>query len=294
MNDILNQIYCWNTLDILKKLPSDFIDMWVTSPPYNKKENKKWWLVKNVKYDSVSDNKEEENYQNEQIEVLNELYRTIKEWWSFFYNHKTRWEKWNLIHPMDWLRKTKWIVRQEIIWDRMIAANIRWWRFWQIEERIYWLYKPKWNKIIWDELNSKHALLSSIWRFWPEKNSSHPAPFPIELPTRAIYSIMDEKKEGIIIDPYSWSWTTLVSAKALKHNYIWIDISEEYINFSKNRIENYHSEQNKINEELNKHFVRKTFKERKENGEYTWKFKQKNEIKKECLKTLFDVDLIEV
>ena len=42
---------------------------------------------------------------------------------------------------MDWLRKTKWTVKQEIIWDRVIAANIRGWRFWQVEERIYWLYK---------------------------------------------------------------------------------------------------------------------------------------------------------
>lgn len=274
-NFSLNNIYCWNTLDVLKIIPDNFIDMGITSPPYNKKENKKWWLVTNVKYDSVSDNKTEENYQEEQINVLNELYRTIKEWGSFFYNHKTRWENWILIHPMDWLRKTNWVVRQEIIWDRMIAANIRWWRFWQVEERIYWLYKPKWKKIIWDELNSKHALLTSIWRFWPEKNNPHPAPFPIELPTRAIYSIMDEKTGWIVIDPYSWSWTTLVSAKALKHNYIWIDISEEYINYSKNRIENFSREQNKINEELNKHFVKKTFKERKERWEFTWRFNKK-------------------
>jgi len=29
-----------------------------------------------------------------------------------------------MIHPMDWLRKTKWTIRQEIIWDRLIAATL--------------------------------------------------------------------------------------------------------------------------------------------------------------------------
>lgn len=104
--------------------------MGVTSPPYNKGENKKGWLVNHVKYNGASDKKNEEDYQQEQIQVLNELYRILKPGSSFFYNHKVRWEKGLILHPMDWLRKTKWHIRQEIIWDRMIAANIRCWRFW--------------------------------------------------------------------------------------------------------------------------------------------------------------------
>ena len=76
-----------------------------------------------------------------------------------------------MLHPIDWLRKTKWVIRQEIIWDRMIAANIRGWRFWQVDERIYWLYKPKNGNIIGEELL-------------------------ITLPARAIYSIMDEKRRA--------------------------------------------------------------------------------------------------
>ncbi|MGQ9644798.1 MAG: DNA-methyltransferase, partial [Ignavibacterium sp.] len=78
----------------------------------------------------------EDLYQKNQIEVLNEPFRVTKSGGSFFYDHKIRWERGKLFHPMDWLRKTKWTIRQEIIWDRMIAANIRGWRFWQVEERI--------------------------------------------------------------------------------------------------------------------------------------------------------------
>ncbi len=267
----LNRIIHGDALEILKQIPDNSIDMGVTSPPYNKGENKKGWLVDAVKYSGASDKLPEKLYQTIQIEVLNELFRVIKPGGSFFYNHKLRWERGIMLHPMDWLRKTKWIIRQEIIWDRMIAANIRGWRFWQVEERIYWLYKPKGKNLIGKELKPKHAKLTSIWRFPPEQKNPHPAPFPLALPIRAIYSIMDEQK-GIIIDPYCGSGTTLVAAKLLGHNFIGIEISKEYIEYAEKRLKNYKNEWQYAQEEIAKHIVEKTFKERKEKGEFTGRF----------------------
>lgn len=274
--EYLNKVICGDTLEVLRTLPGNFIDIGVTSPPYNKGENKKGWLVQNIKYNGASDKIPEDLYQKNQVAVLDEIFRLTKEGGSFFYNHKIRWERGKLLHPMDWLRKTKWVIRQEIIWDRMIAANIRGWRFWQVEERIYWLYKPKGNHLIGEELKPKHALLTSLWRFPPEKNNPHPAPFPLELPVRCIYSIMDEKKEGLVIDPYCGSGTTLVAAKLLGYNYIGIDISEEYCKFAEGRIKNYKNEEKFAREEIAKHIVVKTFKERKQNGEFTGKYCKRN------------------
>lgn len=261
-------IICGDTLKELKKLSSSSIDMGVTSPPYNKQENKKGWLVSNVKYDIASDKKTEHQYQQEQIAVLNELYRVIKPGGNFFYNHKIRWEKGIMLHPFSWISQTKWNIRQEIIWDRGIAANIRGWRFWQTEERIYWLYKPRHDKdLIGPELKSKHALCTSIWRIRPENKNTHPAPFPLEIPARCIISVMDKTK-GSIIDPYCGSGTTLVAAKLLGHNFVGIDISKEYCSSAKLRLENYQQEQLKIDKELSLHHVKETFKQRKERGLY--------------------------
>jgi len=81
-------------------------------------------------------------------------------------------------------------------------------------------------------------------------------------------SIMDDKKEGIIIDPYCGSGTTLVAAKILGYDYTGIDISEEYIKYSKQRLHNYEKEIQAAKEELTKHKVTKTFKERKALGEF--------------------------
>jgi len=263
----VDSVICGDALEHLRLLPDDSVDVGVTSPPYNKRENKKGWLVRNVVYSGATDNLPEDVYQDSQVAVLNELHRITKAGGSFFYNHKTRWESGHLLHPMDWLRKTKWVIRQEIIWDRMIAANIRGWRFWQVDERIYWLYKPAGRRMIGEELQSRHALLTSIWRFPPERNHRHPAAFPLALPLRAIFSAMDDRK-GVVIDPYCGSGTTLVAAKILGHHHIGIDSSEEYVAHARDRLANYEREIPIAQEELSKHVVNKTFEERKERGEF--------------------------
>jgi len=286
VSGFIDKVICGDTLETLKKIPDNSIDLGITSPPYNKREDKKGWLVDKITYKGATDNLPEEVYQETQIKVLNELYRIIKPGGSFFYNHKIRWEKGIMFHPMDWLRKTKWIIRQEIIWDRMIAANLRGWRFWQVEERIYWLYKPIGNNKIGKELKSRHALLTSIWRLLPENNNPHPAPFPIALPVRIIYSIFDEERGKLVIDPYCGSGTTLVAAKILGHHYLGIDISQEYTDYALKRLENYQFEIPKAQEEISKHVVKKTFKERKEKGEFVGKYRKKTQQKNP---SLFDI-----
>lgn len=283
--EYLNKILQGNTVEVLRTIPSESVDLGVTSPPYNKGEKNKGWLVKDVKYNSFADKMDESAYQENQIDVLNELYRIIKPGGSFFYNHKVRWENGEMIHPIVWLQKTSWTIRQEIIWDRMIAANIRGWRFWQVDERIYWLYKPIDGNKIGKELESKHSLMTSIWRFSPERNNPHPAPFPLELPTRVIYSLLENEK-GVVIDPYCGSGTTLVSAKLLGKDYIGIDISEDYIKYAEERLSGCFKEKKKVDEELKRHFVSKTFKERKSNRENIGKYKNY----KESSNLIYDMD----
>jgi DNA modification methylase len=137
----INQVICGDALEVLRKMPDESIDLGITSPPYNKKEKHGGWLVDKVRYKGYRDVMPEEEYQSWQVEVLNELYRVIKEGGSFFYNHKVRYEDGKMIHPLQWLMK---------------------WGFWQVEERIYWLVKGKPK-----ELKPKHAKLTSIWESIP-------------------------------------------------------------------------------------------------------------------------------
>jgi len=258
-----------DTLSVLKSLPDTYFDVGVTSPPYNKGERDKGWLVDKVVYDTANDRKGEVQYQDEQIQVLNELYRVTKPGGSFFYNHKLRWVRGWMIHPYKWVYKTKWVIRQEIVWQRKIAGNIRGWRFWQVDERIFWLNKPRdgeEHEPIGRELEPKHAKLTSIWEIRPEgKIDWIPDPFPLALPTRCIYSVLDENK-GRVIDPYAGSGTTLVAAKLLGHEYLGIEISEEYRKRALERLDNAELERLQLMKELALHQVGLTFKERKERG----------------------------
>ncbi len=267
LNDFKNKLLLGETYKTLKKLPDSCVDLGITSPPYNKQEKNNGGLVSKVIYDKFADRVPEKEYQQGQVEVLNEIFRVTKEGGSFFYNHKVRWDNGEMIHPMDWLRHTKWSIKQEIVWDRTIAGNIRGWRFWQVEERIYWLYKPIKNNKIGRELESKDAKMTSIWRNVPENKNPHPAPFPIWMPARIILSMLKEKN-SIVLDPYVGSGTTCVAAKILGFDYIGIDMSESYINYAKGRVENSYKEVDKIEKEKSLHQVKKTFKQRKLDGEY--------------------------
>lgn len=254
-----NQIYLGDTLQTLRTFPDDYFDITVTSPPYNKMKAK-GKLVQEVKYQNSGDSMTEADYQADQIKVLDQLWRVTKPGGHIFYNHKLRWFDGVMIHPMVWLSQTMWNIRQEIIWDRGIAANIRGWRFWQIEERIYWMQK---GIVVGDELASRHAKMSSIWKIRPEnKFPEHPAPFPIALPTRCIFSIADTRTGLNVLDPYAGTGTTLAAAKLMQHNYVGIDCSSEYVTLAQERLNDIQDAM-WVSKEMELHVVTKSYAQRK-------------------------------
>lgn len=278
INYFLNKVIVDDALKVLKTIPDKTIDIIITSPPYNKRNKTHGWLVTNKKYSHYDDHLPEDEYQEWQISLLNELERITKPGGSLFYNHKIRWDDGKLIHPYEWISKSRWNIRQEIIWDRMIVANMRGWRFWQIDERIYWLYKPAKNYLIGKELKPKHAKFSSIWRMKPEpRKENHPAPFPLSLPLRIIYSLGG--KDKVVLDPFAGTGTTLVAAKILGHNYIGIDISPDYAQLARVRLRNYEKESDLATEEIKKHKIDDSFKARKKRGTISWPFGPNNNSK---------------
>ena len=42
----------------------------------------------------------------------------------------------------------------------------------------------------------------------------------------------------IVLDPFMWSWSTMVACQNTNRNGIWIEINEWYFNIAKQRIEN--------------------------------------------------------
>ena len=220
-----------DSIELSKELEDNSIDCTVTSPPYNKC-GVGGGLFRKIEYAAFDDPIPEDKYQDHQIELLNLLFDKTKPVGSFFYNHKVRYFKGNAISPWQWLTRTKWHIREEIVWNRGSGPEISGYRFIQIDERVYWLCKGEKHP----RLPRRSANYGTEWKFGHEMSNPHPAPYPIKLPLRCIQGIMQEK--GVILDPYSGSGTTGLAAKLLGHDYIGFDLSDEYHDMARKRFDN--------------------------------------------------------
>jgi modification methylase len=220
-------------LEELKKIESNSVDLVVTSPPYNKNfwtRNKEQGSFKRViKYDTITDSLLPEEYIKQQKEVLDELVRVIKPTGSIYYNHIDIFHKHNTIHPSY---VYDYNIKQIIVWDRGNTPKLSNTYFLPTTEWVFWI-KKTWNSVpYFDKSKCKHK--KNIWRINREQDQSHPAPFPEELVENILRSSCPEN--GVVLDCYNGSGTTGVVANKLNLNYIGIDISESYIEMTKNRI----------------------------------------------------------
>ena len=159
---------------------------------------------KKIRYDRYVDKLNEPEYQNEQIEILNAIYDKTKTGGSLFYNHRPRWEVGKSIHPFEWLSKTKWEMRQQVIWYRKFCGNLRPWRFYQTHEELWWLWKNNGHKPGINAIPLSLAKLGSVWELRPYSNKkqiNHPCVFPPEIPSRCIQATSQEG--DLVFDPYA-------------------------------------------------------------------------------------------
>jgi len=143
-----------------------------------------------------------------------------------FYNHKPRIKDGICTHPLSWILKSKFILKQEIIWKNR-SQNFDKIRFYPFTERIYWLVKDKKTKLF-NAVN-----LPYIWEFKNSKRHPlHKATFPIDLPLTILKCFEDAK---VICDPYMGIGTTAKAVCQLNEEdgkdreYLGFEISHTYI-----------------------------------------------------------------
>lgn len=234
-SDFIDKIVCGDVLETMKLIPSNTIDLVVTSPPYNLKNSSgngmkdgrggKWANAALQKgYTHHSDCMPHEEYVAWQRDCLNEMLRLTTETGAIFYNHKWRVQNGLLQDRTDIL--AGFPVRQIIIWKRKGGFNFNPGYFLPTYEVIYLIAKPKFK------LLPKANAHGDVWEITQELNNEHPAAFPLALIERIIAST-DSK---IVLDPFMGSGTTAVAAFNLNRNYIGIDISPDYCKMAEQRI----------------------------------------------------------
>jgi site-specific DNA-methyltransferase (adenine-specific) len=222
-----NEIVLGDSVEVLRTLPKNSIDLVVTSPPYNLKNSTgngmkdgrggKWKNARLVHgYSDHDDCMPHDEYVAWQRSCLSEMMRVVKDDGAIFYNHKWRVQGGLLQDRHDIV--SDFPVRQIIIWCRKGGINFNAGYFLPTYEVIYLIAKPKFK------LAPKANALGDVWEFTQDMNNPHPAPFPIELVERIVSSTTAQ----IILDPFMGSGTTAVAAKKLGRDFVGIEISSEY------------------------------------------------------------------
>jgi site-specific DNA-methyltransferase (adenine-specific) len=218
----------------------DSIDTIIFSPPYNKKglrnnvrTSTTLWAKANIDYATYNDSMPEDEYQQWQINIMNECYRIIKPTGSIFYQHKIR--SWNRksSHPIEWLSKCSAQFYQEIVWHRKNTMAMDEHYLFNTTERIYWFCKDK-PKVYKHQLQKEYK--SDVWVIPPAKQQGHPAPFPQQLVENCL--LLTTEANDIVYDPFLGSGTTLIVCNNLNRKGIGTEIDEGYINLAKQRLQN--------------------------------------------------------
>lgn len=226
----LNKIYNMDCIEGMKMLDSESIDLVVTSPPYNIGGTHHTGNNRFNGYNSFSDDLPEDEYQEWQINVLQECYRVLKKTGSLWYNHKNRITKGLQITPYEWLLKTPFIIKQEIVWFNG-SQNFDKIRFYPMTERVYWLAKSPDTKMF-NAINHHDLFTKDEWQPAGTKGD-----FKRAFPQRMIMDIMSCFPDaGIVLDPFMGSGTTALASIDLDRNFIGFEIDPTYFELANGRI----------------------------------------------------------
>jgi site-specific DNA-methyltransferase (adenine-specific) len=106
------------------------------------------------------------------------------------------------------------------------------------------------NKTIYSDEDKKDFmhLVFGRWDYFADTKSLTKATFSMDIPTKAIKILT--YKNDIVLDPFMGSGTTAVAAELLGRRWLGIELSENYCNIARDRIDVVRNEMNKIEIDL--------------------------------------------
>lgn len=253
----LNKIICGDTVDAMKNFPSNSIDIVVTSPPY----------------DAVRDYK---GFSLDLHAAGREIYRVLKNGGVAVMVIQDQTKNFgksltSFRTIIDWCDSFGFKLFENVIYRKYGAEGAWWNKRFRVDHEYMPIFlkgeKPQYFDKEHLKIPSKHGgkvmtgggtrltngiriatrsikinpmkCRGTIWEYLTAGDGSrlkhqHPATFPNKLPYDFIKCFAP--KNGIVLDPFVGSGTTIVAAKNLGYKYIGIDIAPEYCAIAEKRI----------------------------------------------------------
>ncbi|PKN77152.1 MAG: site-specific DNA-methyltransferase [Deltaproteobacteria bacterium HGW-Deltaproteobacteria-10] len=266
--EVTSNIYHGDSKEVLKQIPSNFVDLIVTSPPYTDQR-------KNI-YGGI----QPDQYVSWFLPVSEQLLRVLKPSGSFILNIKEKvvnGERSTYVMELILeMRKQGWLWTEEFIWHKKNCYPGKWPnRFRDSWERLLQFNKNKkfnmyqeevmvpmgdwaksrlkklsetdktrdnskvgsgFGKNISNWINRDKAYPTNVLHLATEcNNKNHSATFPEELPEWFIK--LFTKEFDWVLDPFAGSGTTLAVAKKMYRNSIGIEILPEYVDMIRANIQ---------------------------------------------------------
>lgn len=124
-----------------------------------------------------------------------------------------------------------WILRDEVIWSKpdpkpegRVSTRLT-----QSHEKIYRFVLEEGAKFDRGAVDAP----VDVWTI-PTADGEHPAPFPDEIPRRAIKLTTDEG--DVVLDPFAGSGTTLSVARELSRESVGIELNSEFADIARERV----------------------------------------------------------
>ncbi|MFQ6114112.1 MAG: DNA-methyltransferase [bacterium] len=240
--ELLNEIICGDCLEVMRKIPDNYVHLVITSPPYNV----------GLDYANHNDQMEYDEYLEWLKEVWLEVKRVLVKGGRFALNiAPTSIKNFRPIHHdfANQLREIGLIFRTEIIWYKQTMRRRTAWGSWKSPSNPHiipsWEYLLVFCKETWTLEGSLNEIditseefkrfSDGYWYIPPEnKRRGHPSPFPEELIYRLIkfYSY----RGNVILDMFGGTGTVAVVTYKTGRNFIHIDICQEYCDVAMKRL----------------------------------------------------------
>lgn len=232
---LLDSIFNESCIETMKRIPDNFVDVVITSPPYNmnlrirKGEYCSRQIVKEIstKYEGFADNVPIDEYNRFHTEVLRELLRISN---LVFYNIQIVTGSKRSIFKM--IGEFSENLKEIIVWDKGHAQPAMQEQVLSRRSELILVFENDYPiSRQFRTATFKRGTLDDVWEIKRERKKgvqNHGATFPQEL----IKTILENftKKGDVIYDPFLGTGTTAIVSKKLKRRYIGSELSKEYYN----------------------------------------------------------------